>query len=623
MSEHNQFELLKTRRFLPFFSTQFAGAFNDNLFKNAVVVFIVFRAAENADLLVNIIAALFILPFFLFSATAGQIAEKLEKSRVIRWVKTAEIGIMLLGAVAFHFGHVPTLIFCIFLMGCHSTFFGPVKYSILPQVLTKSELVGGNGLIESGTFLAILLGTIAGGVAIAMDAGPHIAGAASILVAVLGWMAARFVPTSPATAPNLKLNWNIWGETMATVRLAMRVRAVWLSILGISWFWALGAAYLTQLPNFTRVNLGGTEQVFTVLMATFSIGIGIGSGLCEKLSGRQVEIGLVPFGSLGLCVFGIDLLFGASGTWSGPLRGAGAFLADPHSWRVMADLALIGIFGGFYCVPLYALVQSRTDPEICSRVIAANNIVNAVFMVGSAGFAVVMLQVVGLTIPQFFLVMALLNIVAAIYIYSLVPEFLMRFLIWLLISTIYRVRARGLEHIPDEGPALVVCNHVSYVDALVIGGTCRRPIRFVMDHQIFRIPLLNFVFRTAGAIPIAPQREHPAVHDAAFRRVAQYLKDGEVVGIFPEGKLTRDGEMNPFRPGITRILAETPVIVVPMALGNLWGSLFSWSGGRAFLKRPRKFWALIDLAVGSRLQPSEATPERLQGIVAELRGGRR
>lgn len=623
MTEHNQFGLLKTRRFLPFFSTQFAGAFNDNLFKNAVVVFIVFRAAENADLLVNVIAALFILPFFLFSATAGQIAEKLEKSRVIRWVKTAEIGIMLLGAVAFHFGHVPTLIFCIFLMGCHSTFFGPVKYSILPQVLTKGELVGGNGLIESGTFLAILLGTIAGGVAIAMDAGPHIAGAASILVAVLGWIAARFVPTSPATAPNLKLNWNVWGETVATVRLAMRVRAVWLSILGISWFWALGAAYLTQLPNFTRVNLGGTEQVFTVLMATFSIGIGIGSGLCEKLSGRQVEIGLVPFGSLGLCVFGIDLLFGASDTWNGPLRGAGAFLADPSSWRVMADLALIGIFGGFYCVPLYALVQSRTDPEICSRVIAANNIVNAVFMVGSAAFAVVMLQLVGLTIPQFFLVMALLNIVAALYIYSLVPEFLMRFLIWLLISTIYRVRASGLEHIPEEGPAVVVCNHVSYVDALVIGGTCRRPIRFVMDHQIFKIPVLNFVFKTAGAIPIAPQREHPAIYDAAFRRVAQYLKDGEVVGIFPEGKLTRDGEMNPFRPGITRILAETPVMVVPMALGNLWGSLFSWSGGRAFLKRPRKFWALIDLAIGPRLQPSEATPERLQGIVTELRGGRR
>jgi 1-acyl-sn-glycerol-3-phosphate acyltransferase len=623
MAEHNQFDLLKTRRFLPFFLTQFAGAFNDNLFKNAVVVFIVFRATANADLLVNIIAALFILPFFLFSATAGQLAEKFDKARVMRWVKSAEIGIMLLGAIAFHFGHVPTLIFCIFLMGCHSTFFGPVKYSYMPQALRREELIGGNGLIESGTFLAILLGTIAGGVAISLDAGPYVAGVASIAVAAIGWATSQYVPVSPPTAPGLQLSWNIWRETVATVRIGMRARPVWLSLLGISWFWALGAAYLTQLPNYTKTNLGGTEQVFTVLMATFSVGIGVGSALCEKLSGRQIEIGLVPFGSLGLCVFGIDLWFAVPGAWSGELRGAGAFLADWQSWRVIVDLALLGIFGGFYCVPLYALIQSRTEPEYCSRVIAANNIVNAAFMVGSAAFAVLMLQVLGLSIPQFFLVMALLNIAVALYIYSLVPEFLMRFLIWLLISTIYRVRAKGLEQLPPEGPALVVCNHVSYVDALIIGGTCRRPIRFVMDHQIFRIPVLNFVFKTAGAVPIAPQRENAQVYEAAFRKVAEYLKAGEVVGIFPEGRLTRDGEINPFRPGVTRILAETPVSVVPMALGNLWGSLFSWSGGRAFLKRPSKFWALIDLVVGRPVPPTEATPDKLQAIVTELRGSKR
>lgn len=624
MAEHNQFELLRTRRFLPFFLTQFAGAFNDNLFKNAVVVFVVFRAKETAldsDLLVNIIAGLFILPFLLLSGTSGQIADKVEKARIIRWVKTAEIAIMLLGAVAFHFSHIPTLIFCIFLMGCHSTFFGPVKYSILPQALLPQELIGGNGLIELGTFLAILLGNIAGTVVITY--GVHVAGGAAVACALLGWGFAQWVPASPPTAPGLKLDWNILPVTVATVRLSMRIRSVWLSILGLSWFWALGMAYLTQLPNYTGKNLGGTEQVFTVLLATFSIGIGVGSALCEKLSGRQVEIGLVPFGSLGLCIFGIDLWFAVPGDWQGELRGAADFLADPRSWRVMFDLALIGIFGGFYCVPLYALIQTRTEPEYRSRAIASNNIVNAVFMVGSAGFAVLMLKVLKLNIPQFFLVMALLNIAVAIYIYTLVPEFLMRFLIWLLISTIYRVRAKGLEHVPEEGPAVVVCNHVSYVDALIIGGTCRRPIRFVMDHQIFKIPLLNFVFRTAGAIPIAPQREKPETYEAAFRKVAAYLKDGEVVGIFPEGRLTRDGEINPFRPGINRILKESPVPVVPMALGNLWGSLFTWSGGRAFLKRPRKFWALIDLAIAPRLQPAEATPERLQTIVAELRGDRR
>ncbi len=623
MAEHNQFELLKERRFLPYFLTQFAGAFNDNLFKSALVILIAYSAA-NADLLINICAGLFILPFFLFSAIAGQIAERFEKSRLIRAVKLAEIGIMAAAALAFAVGQIWAMVALLFLMGCQSTFFGPVKYGILPQHLREEELVGGNGLVEMGTFVAILLGTIMGGILIAQQNGLLMAGAAVVAVALLGWLASRFIPLAPATAPDLTIDWNIARQTLLMVRIAARERAVFQSILGISWFWMLGAVYLTQFPIYTKLTLAGDEGVVTLLLATFSVGVGLGSVLCERLSGRKIEIGLVPFGSIGLSLFGFDLYFAADPAWVGaPLRDIAAFLAEPAAWRVIADLLLIGVFGGFYIVPLYALIQHRTEPRYRSRVIAANNILNALFMVAAAALAVAALKGLGLTVPQLFALMAALNVGAATYIYALVPEFLMRFLVWLLISSIYRVKRSGFENIPDDGAALLVCNHVSYVDAPIIAGSIRRPIRFVMDQEIFRIPVLNFIFRTTGAIPIAPRRVDEEMYEEAFRRIRAYLDAGEVVCIFPEGRITRHGEMNEFRGGVARILEERPVPVIPMALKGLWGSLFSFEGGKPFFKAPRKLWARIEIAVSEALAPQRVTPERLRAVVAELRGTER
>jgi 1-acyl-sn-glycerol-3-phosphate acyltransferase len=620
MDEQSQFGLLRTRRFLPFFLTQFAGAFNDNIFRNALIILIAFSATDS-DLLINLCAGLFILPFFLFSATAGQIAEKFEKSRLIRLVKLAEIAIMAMAAVAFLADSLAALIALLFLMGTQSTFFGPVKYAILPQQLREEELVGGNGLVEMGTFVAILLGTITGGLLIAQDRGPLLTGIVVVLVAVIGWLVSRRIPISPATAPELKIDWNVLRETANLVRIARRVRSVYLSILGISWFWMLGAVYLTQFPNYTRTTLGGDEEVVTLLLATFSIGVGAGSLLCERLSGRMVELGLVPFGSIGLSLFGLDLFFAQNLPWLGAdLRGAAAFVADPVSWRIIVDLLLIGVFGGFYVVPLYALIQNRTEPEYRSRVIAANNIFNALFMVGAAVLAAVMLRWVGLSIPGLFLVMTVLNVGVAAYIYGLVPEFLMRFLIWMLTSTMYRIKRTGLENIPDEGAAVIVCNHVSYVDAPIIAGSVRRPIRFVMDRQIFRIPVLNFIFRTAGAVPIAPRREDPEAYDAAFTKVAEYLAEGEVVCIFPEGRLTSDGEMGEFRHGIERILADSPVPVIPMALRGLWGSFFSPKHGRSLLKRPRRFWSRIEIAIGPSIPVARADIDYLHANVLALRG---
>lgn len=627
MAHDNEFTLMKERRFLPFFITQFLGAFNDNVLKNALIILIAFQAAASdparANLLINLCAGLFVLPFFLFSATAGQLSDKYEKSRYIRWVKLLEIIIMIGAAAGFLLDNVPLLMAMLFMMGFHSTLFGPVKYSILPQHLKPEELIGGNAWIEMGTNMAILLGTMLGGILIAQHGGHLWVAVAVLVIAILGFLSSLAIPQAAPAAPDLKINWNPVTETWRILQFTHQNFTVFQSVLGISWFWFLGSVYLAQLPNFTKLFLGGGEHVVTLLLTLFAIGIGIGSLLCERLSGRMVELGLVPFGSIGLTLFGIDLFFAtpASPASSGEWLGMWDFLGQPGSWRVALDIVLIGVFGGIYIVPLYALVQQRSEPTHLSRVIAGNNILNAIFMVAAALIAVVLLAQ-GLSIPQLLLVMAIFNAAVAIYIYTLVPEFLMRFIVWILVNVVYRLKTSGLENIPDRGPLVVVCNHVSFMDALVVNGCCRRPIRFVMDHRIFKIPLLNFVFRTAGAIPIASAREDPKILELAYDRVAAYLAAGEVVGIFPEGQLTPDGEIGPFKTGIERIIQRTPAPVIPMALRGLWGSFFSRRYGKAMGHLPRRFWSKIELVVGEPIPPQQATSKLLRERVIALRGER-
>ena len=624
MSGHSQFGLLRERRFLPFFCTQFLGAFNDNVYKNALVIMLAFHAtsitAISSGMLVNLCAGLFILPFFLFSATAGQLADKYEKSTIIRYVKLFEIAIMVIGAVGFVHKDLTLLIGALFLMGLHSTLFGPVKYSILPQQLQPDEIVGGNGMIEMGTFLAILAGTILGGLLVAQEQFAVLVSAAVIGIACLGYLASRAIPSAPPAAPDLKINWNPLTETWANFKFTKQNRTVFLSVLGISWFWFYGATLLAQFPNYCKDVLGGNEHVATLMLTMFSIGVGTGSLLCERLSGHKVEIGLVPFGSIGLTVFALDLYFASPTAASGALVGAGEFLARAGSWRILCDLVLIGVFGGFYIVPLYALIQTRSERSHQSRIIAGNNILNALFMVASAAMAVLLLHA-GFSIAQIFLVVAVLNAVVAVYIYTLVPEFLMRFLIWLLIHTIYRLEKSGLEKIPEEGAAVIVCNHVSFVDALIIAAACRRPIRFVMDYKIFRVPVLSFIFRTGKTIPIAPKKEDPALLEKAYDDIDAALRDGDLVGIFPEGRITDSGELYPFRPGITRILARRPVPVIPLALRGLWGSFFSRIDGPA-MSQPSRLRPLrrIALVAGDIVAPAQATPEALQQTVLGLRG---
>lgn len=430
-----QFKLLREPRFLPLFITQFLGAFNDNVLKNAMVILITFQGARMSSLdpklMVNACAGLFILPFFLFSATAGQLADKYEKSQLIRLVKQLEIGIMVIAAAGFWLPNLPLLLTSLFLMGMHSTLFGPIKYSILPQHLHEDELIGGNALIESGTFLAILFGTILGGTLIGLgEDGRHYASAACFTIAVLGYLASRGVPIAPPPVPGLRINWNPLTETWRNLGFAKQNRAVFLSILGISWFWFYGALFLSQFPAFAKENLGGNESVVTLLLAIFSVGIGLGSLLCEKLSGKQIEPGIVPLGSIGLTVFAIDLYFAAPAASTGGGLSALQFLAQPGSLRVLADLVLIGAFGGFYCVPLYALMQTRSEASHRSRIIAANNILNALFMVVAALLAIALLGA-GCSVPQLFLITAILNAFVAAYIYALRPEFINRFFAWI------------------------------------------------------------------------------------------------------------------------------------------------------------------------------------------------
>jgi 1-acyl-sn-glycerol-3-phosphate acyltransferase len=627
MHDPSQFDLLRERRFAPFFWTQFLSAGNDNIYKNALVIFVAFHAATLTTLdpnaLVNLAGAIFIGPFVLLSATAGQLADKFEKSRLIRWIKLFEIATMALGLAGFWMRDLAILFTGLALMGVHSTLFGPVKYAILPQHLKPDELIGGNGLVEMGTFVAILLGTIAGGLVVAIDGvGPVVAGAVAVVVALAGYGVSRAIPHTPAVDPGLPINWNPFSETWRNLRLAQENRVVWLSMLGISWFWFYGATFLAQFAGFSRDVLGGNEHVVTVLLALFSVGIGIGSLLCERLSGRRVELGLVPFGSIGLTLFAIDLWLASRNLHASALAGLDVFFASPAHWRVAVDLVLIGLFGGFYIVPLYALIQERSAPSHRSRIIAANNILNALFMVVSAGLAIVLLKV-GLSIPDLFLVTALMNAVVAVFIYGLVPEFLMRFLAWLLIHTFYRVDKTGLENIPDEGPCIVVCNHVSYVDAVVIAACVRRPIRFVMDHRIFRVPLLSFIFRTMRTIPIASAREDARMKGRAFAEAADALRGGEVVGIFPEGKLTDTGELSPFRPGVQQMIATTPVPVVPMALSGLWGSFFSRSSDGKAMRRLRGIFSRIALVVAPPVPPERVTLDGLQAAVLAMRGDRR
>lgn len=633
MSSHNQFSLLSQRRFLPFFVTQCFGAFNDNVFRQAIIGLLFWMQAPPAQrtLYASLAPAIFILPYFLFSATAGQIAEKLDKDRLIRITTTMEIFIMSLAALAFLLKALPLLLVALFATGVQSTLFGPVKYSILPAVLHPRELTGGNGLVEMGTSVSILLGMLAGGLIFEVSGahGPWVAGVTVIALAVCGNLASRMIPPVGAALPDLKINWNPLPESLEVLRLARKQLAVRNAVLGVSWFWFFGTVFAAVLPDYALFNLGSTptsSALYVFVLALFSIGTGVGSMLCEKLSARTVEIGLVPLGAFGMSAFLFDLYFARSGAAAAHGLDVAGFMAQPGSWRIAIDLVGIGLFAGFFVVPLFALIQSRTPKTELSRVIGALNIQNSGFVVAASLICLALRTWAGWSIPQIFLALAIANTLVAIWIFTIVPEFLMRFLSWLLVRTLYRLRLRGIDHIPDEGAALIVCNHVSYMDALILSASIPRPVRFVMYYRIFNIPVMSWIFRTAKAIPIAGAKEDPAMMQRAFDEVDAALADGQLVCIFPEGALTKNGDIAPFKSGVEKILERRPVPVIPMALRNMWGSMWSRrnasaeSGRLGRMRVPRRLRAHVEVVAGAPVEGAGVAAESLEAAVRGLRG---
>ncbi len=604
--------LLASRRFFPLFATQLLGALNDNLFKSGLIVALTVGAATRTglgvDALVNLASAALILPFFLFSALAGQLADKLDKARLIQALKVTELLVMGLAVVGFKLESLPLLFGALFLMGTQSAFFGPLKYGILPQHLDADELMAGNGLVEMGTFLAILAGSLLGGLVVAVPAlGPTLLGGLLLVVAVAGWLGARAIPAAPPSAPELALDFNLARGTWQTLQLARANRPAFKSILGASAFWFLGALILAQLPLIATDVLGGDERTITALLAIFSVGIGVGSVLSEKLGRGRIELGAVAPAALAIAALLADL---AHSLAVAPADGA-------IGWRLGLDLFGLGLAGGLFIVPLYALMQERSEPSERSRIVGANNIVNAAFMVAAALFAVG-LRALGGTLPQLMLAAAVFALATAAIATAWTRDFVVRAIVSVVVRLMYRTDVSGLDALPRHGPAIVAANHVSYMDAAILGGLCARPVRFVMDHRIHDAWPLRWFFRLCRAIPIASRGEDPARLDAAMEEIARALEDGEVVGIFPEGRLTRDGDMNPFRPGIERILARTPAPVIPVALDGLWGSVFSYAGGPPLKKLPRRFYSRVRVVAGAAMDPGGLDADRLEREVERL-----
>ncbi len=431
MSKFNQFMLLKQNRFAPFFVTQFLGAFNDNIFRNGLIILLTFKSIKilglNASQLANIAGALFILPYFLFSAIAGQLADKHEKSVLIRSVKLLEIGLMLLAGISLLTDNYSYLLVILFLMGFQSALFGPVKYAYIPQKLNSSELIGGNALVESGTYIAIILGLVIGGLAVSSNQDNDYSLAIWLIsISILGYFASRKIPTTSATDPNLNINWNIFSEIKKSITYSKKDQKVFLCIIGISWFWFYASAITLQIPAYTLNIINGNELITTLLLATFAIGIGIGSLACEKLSNNQVEIGIIPIGAAGLTIFVLDLYFATPSNNLEQITSISIFLDQPNNWRIIFDLIMIGASGGIFSVPLYANIQKKADKKYLSRIIAANNILNAVFMVSASLLAIITLTS-GLSILEFFLLLSIMNIFLSIFLHKSSSEFFNRF----------------------------------------------------------------------------------------------------------------------------------------------------------------------------------------------------
>jgi acyl-[acyl-carrier-protein]-phospholipid O-acyltransferase/long-chain-fatty-acid--[acyl-carrier-protein] ligase len=574
---HNQFDLLKTRRFLPLFITQFLGAFNDNVYKNALVILITYVAAEkaglNSQIMVTLAAGIFILPFFLFSATAGQLADKYEKAFLIQIIKFVEIILMIGATIGFYLESVGFLMTILFLMGTQSTFFGPIKYGILPEKIEEDELIGGNGLIEAGTFISILVGTLIGGLLILTENGILMISSMVILVAILGWVSSFYIPKGQAASPELRVDYNFLKETWVIISHAKQNREIFLSILGISWFWLVGATFLAQFPTYAKDIIGGNEQLVTLFLSVFTIGVGIGSLLCNQMLKGEVEATFVPLGIIGVTLFTVDLYFASQHSFINAgeeLIGAGAFLSHWSSWRILGDMFMISISSGVYIVPLYAIIQSRSETAHRSRTIASNNILNALFMVISAVGTMLMLTL-GFDVNQVFLAVAILNTAVAIYTCQLLPAALLKSILFWVFNALYKVEVKGLENFKNvqKEKVIIIANHLSYLDAALIATYIPSKLTFAINTKVAQHWLVKPFLNLMDTFPLDP------TNPMAAKSLIESIKDKNHVVIFPEGRITVTGSLMKVYEGSGMIADKSGAHIVPIRIDGAQYTPFS------------------------------------------------
>lgn len=610
------FRLLASRRFGPLCAASLLGTVVDVLVLTALgTLFLREHGMADSDVppVMFVLIVVFAVPLMLVSAAAGDLGDRLEKARALRLGKLGEIGIATLAAFGLYAQYAPALWAALALLGVRCGCLGPLRQALLGEQLTSDELAAGYALSHAATFAAAVLGGAAGS---ALGASPNALGTLAMLVAavaVAGYVASRWIPPAPIRRQG-PLRWRPWGATQAVLKLAREDRAVAQSMLGVAWFWLLALAYPMLLLAWADKH---GESAGIALAAVFALAVAAGALLCARLCRGRVELGLVPIGAAGVSAFGIDAAFAMAALPAAGTVGALALLGAPGSTRLLIDLGCLGASAALFAVPLQANIQARSRSGRRARLAVGGQMLAAPLAFGGAALVLGWLAF-GASAPALMLALAAVNLGVAAYIFRQVPEFAMRFLVWAISHSFYRVRHEGLAAIPEHGPAVLACNHVSYVDALLLAGAVRRPIRFVVYKPIYEIPVLRSVFRASGAIPIAAEHEDPAALEAAFAAIRRALAEGDLLCIFPEGRLTADGRLGVFRKGIERILAETPVPVVPMALRGLWGSFFSRHGKGAFRRLPGRFWSRVTIAAGAPVPPALATAELLRSRVAAL-----
>ena len=562
------------KQFWTLFNTQFLGAFNDNIFKNALVILItfsnVFVFGLDPKILVPLAGGIFIFPFFIFSGTAGQMADHFSKKTLIKWIKFGEVLIMSFATVAFYIESFELLFIALFIMGTQSAFFGPLKYGIIPSLVKQEQIIGANAYVTAGTFAAILLGTLVGGT-LAGIAHPELYICLCLLfVAVAGWISSlQLGQDTEKIDSRQKVNYTLLAPSIDVLKKTIKDKQIFILIMGISWFWFLGAAILSLLPIMVKVDLAAGSSVATLFLSFFTIGMGLGSFLTKKISANKAEHGLITIGMLGVALM-LFLTYAGLQEKSHVITGLGVLL--------------LSVFGGTFMVTQISAIQEIADLKILSSIVAGNNIWNALFMVAAAGF--IMLLANTLSTSQLIGLLGVLSLFASFIFYLIYREQTLRSWAKIVMHIFYKVEVRGAENIPESGPLLLVGNHVTFIDWLFLMGTSERPIRFVIDWNYY-YSILRPIMVQGYLIPIATKKESEEVLTKAFNNIYKNLEEGRVLGIFAEGWLSRDGKMRPLQPGVNKILRTHTANVVLVGLDGLWGSFFSHYGKGVFRHFPK------------------------------------